>query len=56
MANFVESPKDLGSISFEGKEYKIIEITVYESGNQVIDLVGIENGEELQMTFWKQGY
>lgn len=48
--------KDLGSITFEEKEYKITEIATYESGNQVINLVDIETGEEVSMTFWKSGY
>lgn len=51
-----EFTRDLGSISFNDKEYEITKITTYESGNQVIELIDTSNGEDLQMTFWKPGY
>jgi hypothetical protein len=44
------------SVSFDGVEYEITEITTYESGNQVIELLNTETGEETAMTIWAEGY
>jgi hypothetical protein len=44
------------SVSFDEVEYEITEITTYESGNQVIELLNTETREETAMTIWAEGY